>query len=323
MSEAFSHRVLPYGGVEEFLAGALPFLREGVAAGDRVMAATCLGSEMLLRDALGAAADRVEFVQADTWYAHPSRTLADCLARAEEAAGQGRRLRLLGEPVWTCRAPLEVLEWQRAEALANVALAHTGARLLCPYSARVLPAGVIAGARKTHPETVRGAQAVPNPGYLDPWAYNAACDREPLPPPPEHADGMRIDLVDLYWLRAYVADFARQTTLPEDALQRLLVAVTEVMTNATLHGAPPIHLRLWTEPAALVCEVRDAGDWNGGTGFGLLPPPSDGPGRFGLWAVRLLCSHVQIRTGRGATVVRLRVGLPPVRVTESLTAYPA
>ncbi|TDD78000.1 sensor histidine kinase [Actinomadura darangshiensis] len=315
-SDDFTHRLLPYAGAGEFLGGAVPFLRAGVEAGDRVVAVCGSGREMLLRDALGRAAADVEFAEAAAWYAHPSRTLADCLGDACEAARQGRRLRLLGEAVWATRPALEVVEWQRAEAVLNVAFRGTGALLMCPYSA-ALPAAVVAAGRKTHPETVRGARSLRNPGFVSPWTFCEQCDHEPLPPPPGDADTLEIRRPDLFWLRAYVTDCARQTPLPEEDLQRLLVAVTEVVTNALRHGEPPIALRMWTDAsdgaAALVCEITDAGRWAPGTGYGLVPPGPDGgasDGGFGLWAVRLLCSIVQIRTGEDGTAVRLRLALP-------------
>lgn len=317
MSDTFTHRVLPYDGVDEFLGGAVPFLCDGVDAGDRVLAVCGTARETLLRDALGDAAGGVRFTDAATWYGHPSRTLADCLGDADECVRQGRRLRLLGEPAWASRPPLEVVEWQRAEALLNVVFRDTGASVLCPYAAS-LPAAVVAAGRKTHPETVRGTRAVPNPGFVDPWTFCARCDAEPLPPPPSGADVLTLDdRAEMYWLRAWVTDCARQTPLPEDGLQRLLVAVTEVVTNALRHGAPPVVLRMWTEAPdgvpTLVCEVTDEGRWPPGTGYGLLPPrPPDttSGGRFGLWAVRLLCTTVQIRTGGKGTAVRLRLALP-------------
>ncbi|WP_433474086.1 anti-sigma factor RsbA family regulatory protein [Spirillospora sp. CA-142024] len=321
MSDDLTHRLLPYAGVEEFLGGAVPFLRAGVEAGDRVLAVCGQGRELLLRDALGPAAADVEFTEAAGWYAHPSRTLADCLGDACAAARQGTRLRLLGEPVWAARPPLEVVEWQRAEAVLNIAFRGTGAAIMCPYAA-ALPASVVAAGRKTHPETVRGARTLPNPGFVNPWTYCAQCDEEPLPPPPEDAETLTIERPDLYWLRAWVAECARSTPLPEEDRQRLLVAVTEVVTNALRHGEPPIVLRMWTDAsqdAALVCEVTDTGRWAPDTGYGLVPPQPDGGapgdgtaagGRFGLWAVRLLCSIVQIRTGDAGTAVRLRLALP-------------
>lgn len=317
VSDDLTHRVLPYDGVDEYLGGAVPFLRDGVAAGDRVLAVCGTAREMLLRDALGGAAGEVRFTDAAAWYAHPSRTLADCLGDAAESARQGRRLRLLGEPAWATRPPLEVVEWERAEALVNIALRGTGASVLCPYSA-TLPAAVVAAGRKTHPETVRGTSTRPNPGFVDPWTFCARCDADPLPPPPPGTDALTLDdHPDLFWLRAWVTDCARQTPLPEEGVQRLLVAATEVVTNALRHGAPPVVLRMWADApggdASLACEVTDAGRWPPGTAYGLLPPRPEGTpagGRFGLWAVRLLCSTVQIRTGEEGTTVRLRLSLP-------------
>ena len=313
---SFTHRLLPYDGADRFLDGALPFLVDGLETGDRVIVVCGIGQEMLLRDALGPADAGVEFRDPQTWYAHPARTLSDCLSVADDTASRGRRLRVLAEPAWTSRNPLEIAEWQRIEAVLNVAFRETGASLMCPYSTS-LPAGIVAAARKTHPETVRGGRVVPNPGFVDPWSYCAQCDSEPLPPPPPDADTLKLDRADLYWLRAYVTEYARRTTLPDEDLQRLLVAVTEVVTNAMRHGEPPIVLRQWTQVdaagAALVCEVADGGRWEPGTWYGLIPPrPADSAAgsRFGLWAVRLLCSAVQIRTGDDGSVVRLRFTLP-------------
>ncbi|WP_339155206.1 sensor histidine kinase [Actinomadura luteofluorescens] len=316
VSAGFTHRLLPFSGAEEFLGGAVPFLRAGLDAGDRVLAVCGTGRETLLRDALGPAAAGVEFTEAAAWYAHPSRTLADCLGDACESARSGRRLRVLGDPVWATRPPLEVVEWQRAEAVLNEAFRDTGAAIMCPYAAS-LPASVVAAGRRTHPETVRGARALPNPGFLSPRAYFARCDGEPLPPPPDGTETLEVERPDLYWIRVWVTDCARRTPLPGGDRQRLLVAVTEVVTNAFRHGEPPVVLRMWADAspgaAALVCEVTDRGRWAPDGGFGLVPPRPDGgpPGdRFGLWAVRLLCSFVQIRTGRDGTAVRLRIALP-------------
>ncbi|MCP9953681.1 MEDS domain-containing protein [Actinomadura madurae] len=182
-SDTFTHLLLPFDGMEQFLGGAVPFLSAGVDAGDRVLAVCGPAREALLRDALGPAAGGVEFTEAAAWYEHPSRTLSDCLSDACDTARQGRRLRLLGEPVWATRPPLEVVEWQRAEAVLNIAFRGTGAAIMCPYAAS-LPASVVAAGRKTHPETVRGARAVANPGFLNPWTFCGQCDDEPLPPPP-------------------------------------------------------------------------------------------------------------------------------------------
>ncbi|WP_067817299.1 sensor histidine kinase [Actinomadura kijaniata] len=307
MNDAFTHRVLSYRGMDEFLGAAVPFLSGGVAEGDHVVAVAKLANRTLLQEALGDAAEKVEFVDAVEWYDHPARRLADCLTDAERAQREGRRLRVLGDPgEWARRDPAEVVEWQRIEALSNVALRGTGAFVLCPY-ARSLPSGVVAAGRRTHPETVAGAA---NPSYVDPWEFSRRCDSGPLPEPPEDAEVMPIETPDLYWLRMYVGYHAKAWGMPEDDVQRLLVAVTEVMTNAVRHGKPPYELRMWVDGGDVVTEVTDGGRWADGASFGLLPPRP--AGRFGLWAVRLLCSALQIRTGDDGSTVRLRLRLPAV-----------
>lgn len=323
-SDTFTHLLLPFDGMEQFLGGAVPFLSAGVDAGDRVLAVCGPAREALLRDALGPAAGGVEFTEAAAWYEHPSRTLSDCLSDACDTARQGRGS---GSSASRCgrRAPAGGRRMAARGGRAEHRVPRHRSRDHVPVRG-VAPGVGRRGRRKTHPETVRGARAVANPGFLNPWTFCGQCDDEPLPPPPAGADTLDIDRPDLYWLRAYVADCARQTPLPEEDRQRLLVAVTEIVTNALRHGAPPVVLRLWTDEsdgtAALVCEVTDKGRWAPGTGYGLVPPAPGSTasgGRFGLWAVRLLCSVVQIRTGEDGTAVRLRLTLPHPLTTSGWT----
>jgi anti-sigma regulatory factor (Ser/Thr protein kinase) len=312
--------VLPYASERDFLAGALPFLRAGVEAGDAVLAIGGRVNLRMLRECLGAEAAQVEFIEDTAFYHHPARTLAQCLTFVDELAARGRRLWLLGEPIWHGRTPVEVADWQRVEAIVNVAFAGTGASILCPYDLRSLPLAILDGARRTHPVTVHDGEHRVNRGYMDPWAYTSIIDRRPLPPPPTFAETLRIDTEDLYWLRAFVAEYGREAALMDSAMQHLLMSVTEVATNAIRHGTPPIMLRLWTEPrdvtadqhwdpatGMLVCEISDRGDWRPSPGLSLVPPGPSAPGRFGLWAVGLLCSRVQVRTGRAGTTVRLHM----------------
>lgn len=101
-SDTFTHLLLPFDGMEQFLGGAVPFLSAGVDAGDRVLAVCGPAREALLRDALGPAAAASS---------SPGRRLVR--APVPDAVGlperrlrhraAGARLRLLGEPVWATR----------------------------------------------------------------------------------------------------------------------------------------------------------------------------------------------------------------------------
>ncbi len=305
---ALTHVALPYADDEEFLDGAFPFLSEGLAHGETVMAVTCERKAALLHEEFGA---RVQYVDPSLFYEHPARAVSRVLHQMESAELEGRKVRLLAEPDWPARRPWETLEWLRLEALVNVALAATDGAIMCPYH-QGLPGPVLDGARRTHPWFARAGLCHGNPAYLDPAVYSAMCDL-PLEPAPALATALAVRSADLRDLRALVTVHAREHGLAGRPLHQLLVAVTEVATNALFHGAPPVVARVWREEDALLCEVSDRGHWRPEEchGPGWLPPGLAESPRLGLWAVRMLCAMVQIRTGQQGTQVRIRTPLDP------------
>ncbi|MEO3786418.1 sensor histidine kinase [Actinocorallia sp. B10E7] len=303
---ALTHVALAYEDDEEFLESAFPFLNDGLEADDTVLAVTCEHKTSLLRERFGA---QVRYVDRASFYEHPARVVSRVLHQMETAAEHGRRVRLLCEPEWSGRTAWETMEWLRLEALVNVALARTAGSVMCPYH-RGLPEPVLDGARRTHPQLAQGGHSRDNPSYLDPAAFSAMCDL-PLTPSPSHAAELPVRSRDLRDLRALVTAHARRLGLTGPSLHQLLVAVTEVATNALDHGAPPVLLRVWQEEDALLCEVDDRGHWRPSErpGPGWLPPRTSDSPRLGLWAVRMLCGLVQVRTGREGTRVRIRTPL--------------
>ncbi len=302
---ALTHVALPYEDDEEFLRAALPFLNDGLEGGETVLAVTCERKTSMLHEKFGT---QVRYVDRSSFYEHPARVVSRVLHQMETAAGRGRRVRLLCEPEWADRPAWETVEWLRLEALVNMALARTDGSVMCPYHLG-LPEPVLAGARRTHPQLAREGLCQENPSYLDPAAFSAMCD-QPLAPAPARAVELGVHSPDLRDLRALVTAFARRHGLSGHPLHQLLVAVTEVATNALGHGAPPVLLRVWGEADALLCEVSDRGHWRPvEPGPGWLPPRASESPRLGLWAVRMLCGLVQVRTGPEGTRVRIRTPL--------------
>nr|WP_244187901.1 MEDS domain-containing protein [Streptomyces regalis] len=150
----FVHQALCYGSDEEFLDGTLGYVRDGLQAGDAVLAVVAAANIGLLRDALGDAAREVEFV--DSLGQHNDYCTA-------HDGGGTRQVRVIGEPVWTGRTDLETREWMRYESLLNIAFADSGHWILCPYDTRVLPEDVVATARRTHPELAVGTRVADQP----------------------------------------------------------------------------------------------------------------------------------------------------------------
>ncbi|NGO69083.1 sensor histidine kinase [Streptomyces boncukensis] len=312
----FVHQALCYASDEEFLDGTLAFVRDGLAAGDAVLSVVQTRNIALLRDALRgeADADAVEFVDAKEWYGFPARTLGQYHAyctRHED--GGARRVRVIGEPLWTGRTAFETREWMRYESLLNVAFADSGHWILCPYDTRVLPAAVVRTAARTHPELARGPRGwVPSGGYAPPDAFYAECD-EALGPPervrPERE--LRFGRGRSAAVRSAAAGYARRCGLPQERAHDLVAAVHEAALNAVRFGGGEGLLRLWCEPGYVVCEVSDTGRARSAAGDppsfpGHLPPEPRGSGGHGLWVVRQLSDLVTERMRADGSVLRMR-----------------
>jgi anti-sigma regulatory factor (Ser/Thr protein kinase) len=298
------HRALVYGHEDDFIRHAVPFVQEGLAAGDLVLVVCSAGGIDRLRRTLGHAASSVDFRDGASWYAQPTRAVAGYSSYLLDHLDA--RIRVIAEPGGKRRTPAEVAEWTRYEALVNQAFAGVDASVLCTYDQRNTPPGMIDGAVRTHPELVADAGPSPNQAYLDPDTVYAQVDGAPLPPPPPHAVSFPVTGDDLSELRAFIGGHARGHGLSPARLNDLLVGATEVATNAVRHGLPPVGCRLWAEDGDVVIQVTDAGCWEPPPLSGFLPPDMAATG-FGLWAVRMLCPLVQLRSGPEGTTVRLRV----------------
>ncbi|MFE1441879.1 anti-sigma factor RsbA family regulatory protein [Streptomyces sp. NPDC058739] len=295
------HEAYLYRGDEEFLAGTMPHLRKGMESGAPTFVVTPEHEAGLLRDALGAEVPAVQFLDPADLYTNPVRAMAALTAVART---------LNTTPAWVVasddwsRYPDE-LEWVRYDAVFNLSFAHIPFRTLCCYDTEALRPETIALVRQTHPRLLEGAQIVDNPAYRKPEDFVADLDRRPLAASPHSAATMQILPADLHAVRQFVAEQARRCGVTADALHNLLVAVTEVATNAIRHGKAPVTLRTWPDNG-LICEVTDSGHWQPDEFITWSPPESSADSGFGLWSVGMLCDTVQVRTGATGTTVRLR-----------------
>ncbi len=306
-----AHQALLYGSEEEFLAGTVPFVREGLECGDPIRITTTDRNIGWLRAALGADAQRVAFCDDDQWYGHPVRALAALHRTVQAASLDGHRLRMIGERLWTARTPQERREWARHESLVNAVLAVGDAALVCTYDTGVVDADVVATVARTHPELVEnGGAPRPSPGYTDPVAFNAECNRSPLPERLPPALWLRFRQLDqLAILRAFVTSHATQAGAAAQSVGHFVQAVDEVATNAVEHGGGSGVLQIWTSPDTIVCEVSD-------TGAGLLDPLAGHlpPDRFtahghGLWLARQFSDLLELHSDSAGTTVRLHLTL--------------
>ncbi|WP_020668321.1 anti-sigma factor RsbA family regulatory protein [Amycolatopsis nigrescens] len=299
----FLHPAWFYRGKDEYLAGVVPFLREGLAAGEPAAAAVPGPNLELLRDALGEDTERVQLLDMAEVGRNPGRIIPGVL-RAFADRHPGRPVRIVGEPIWPSRTEQEYPACAQHEALINAAFAGRAASILCPYDVEGLTAGVLDDAAATHP-VLWDLNGRRNSEKYAPDQVIATFNR-PLPAPPPDTVVFRFDLQKATQARRFALERARRLGLAEDRLPDLELIVAELVANSVMHGGGAGTVGLWAEPDHLVCEVRDSGHLTDRLAGRRPAAPTQLGGR-GLLLVNQLARLVRTHTTADGTTVRLHV----------------
>lgn len=300
----FVHEALLYRDAGEYLAGTVPFVKEGLDLGEPILVATPPANLALLRDAVGAAADQVQMDDMFRVGRNPARILPAVLL-AFTRAHPGQRVRLIGEPVWPGRSALEYPACVQHEALTNTVFADWPATILCPYDVAGLDQVALGDAERTHPLLTTADSRRPSVRFADPVA-TATSFNLPLPRPPATAVTTPVVLEGLSALRRLVAEQAHAAGVAPSRIIDAAAAVNELASNTVVHAAEPGELAIWPEDGHLVCQITDRGHIADPLA-GRIPPPFDASDGRGLLIVNHLCDLVRIHTEPGQTTIRIHV----------------
>jgi anti-sigma regulatory factor (Ser/Thr protein kinase) len=305
------HEAAVYSSDEELMAVVVPFLQDGVEAGEPTLIGWSEPTSALLR----AAAEVPGVVLLDD--IDGSRARPASLIKANRAifaayvADGARRIRIVGE------VPRPALvaqwdQWARYEAALNHAYATFPVWNICAYDTRAAPDRVIADVVRTHPHlaTADGRHR-PNSRYEDAARYlarGAPYDPDPL----EVTTPPVVDLADPTprVARDAVRAIRSATHLTPEEVDDFVFAVNEAVTNALVHGRPPVRFRLWSAPQRVVATVSDTGGGPTDPFAGLLPATRTASGGLGLWAIHQICSDVRLHRGEHGFTIRLVTALP-------------
>jgi anti-sigma regulatory factor (Ser/Thr protein kinase) len=295
------HQAFFYKGVDAFVGEIVPFVEEGLRAGDPIVAVTTSENIAALRNALGTDASRVSLHDAQDWYRSPGKAFSACL----EFVGANMDapcIRAIGEVAWPVDWAAGIEEYAHYESVFNVIAGEAPVYVVCPYDVSALPEPVLAHARATHPEirSLRGAQV--SDEYVDPDEYcgRLATRLEEAPP----AEPIQVT-PELAGLRAVVAARAREANVPLDRIPELVLAVHEIATNALTHGTGDAWARLWEDERRFVCDIDNEGEGISETTAGYIPPDPGADRGRGLWLARQVCDLVEVLSRGGRTRVRL------------------
>jgi anti-sigma regulatory factor (Ser/Thr protein kinase) len=299
-----------YSSDTEFLALIVPFVTGGIAAGEPVVIGYDDRKCDLMRAEL-ARPDAVSFIADTRLYATPAGAIEAYRRQFERHVAAGaEQIRIAGD------VPHEgnggrFAGWDRYESAVNVVWQDYPVYSRCLYDATTVADRVRDVVQRTHRRLITadgGATASPR--------YQEVADFERLPPSTDPLEATRpaFALVDASARRTRhrVAEAARGR-INAAASDELLLAVSETVLNAHLHGRRPITVKGWTGTDRIVVRVHDTGPGPADPLTGLIPAPGGtaGPG-LGLWLIHQLTNiDIALLTGTDGFTVRLRGGSPP------------
>lgn len=299
-----THALLLVGSDEEMIAAVTHFVGSGSTPDDPVVVMFPPSPGSAMADLLARA--HATMVTLDPW--RPTSPAA-AIRRSREliidlVRGGAERIRLLGGvPTSTDGASWD--SWVRFEAALEPAFSDLPVALLCPYDTRVTPPDVVAAMRRAHAHvTTDGGtrrvnreftapQGAVSPGGSDTGGVDVTEVVDPSP-----ADARRA-----------VASTVARSGLSTDEVAGLQLAVSEVVTNAAMHGHPPVVMRCWlTADRSAVVTVTDRGSGPTDPFAGLLPRVDGNPGGLGLWIAHQSCTDVSLHHDDEGFTVRLVMG---------------
>ncbi|MGA5302444.1 anti-sigma factor RsbA family regulatory protein [Nucisporomicrobium flavum] len=305
---AAGHAALFYADLDEYVAGTLAFLRAGLTAGARVAVAVPPPRLECVRDALGPAGRDVRFIDMAEAGRNPGRIIPSVLCAVADAGPAGP-VRIVAESTWTGRSTAEYPACVQHEALVDRALSGRSVSVLCPYDATRLPHAALADAWLTHPTVMNGRHPRRNDRYA-PGVALLAMNLELAVP--QTAVTVAFDGDTFHGLRRIVVERARSGGTPPDRLNDVAVAVSELATNAVVHGGGAGLLRSWTDDRHFICEVVSTGRIADVLAGRRPVPPTEVSGR-GILLVNMVADLVRMHVGDGGTTVRFYILLSALR----------
>jgi anti-sigma regulatory factor (Ser/Thr protein kinase) len=307
--QGYFHEAAFYGSDDDFLSIVVPFLEDGLKAGEPTLVAFGGTNEKLIRGAMGGASG-LSFLSGAVQYARPASAIKKYRAMmAAHVAGGAEQIRIVGDvPHPGLGASWDW--WARYEATVNHAFDDFPLWGLCPYDTRITPDDVLADVVRTHPHIASAdGEHRSNAEFEDPVGFLGRLGSPGLDPLEQAPPSVELWSPTPSAARDAVIRVAAGTGVSASDVDDLVIAVSEAVTNAERHGVAPTRLRLWTGTDRLVATVTDRGRGPADPFAGLIPARSSAGG-LGLWIVHQICARVTMSTGEDGFTLRMVVGNP-------------
>jgi anti-sigma regulatory factor (Ser/Thr protein kinase) len=298
-----------YATDAEFAALIVPFVEEGLAAGEPVIIGYDERKASLLTSWLSDPY-AVEFVGGANLYVTPARAIATYRRLFEfHVAAGAEQIRVAGDVPHPGNGR-RFEGWDRYEWAVNSVWQDLPVWGLCLYDTTTTPLAVLDVVERTHPRFVSpSGQRRASPRYQDVLAF----DGIPAPPDLLEATTPMGKLTDrtVADVRHAVAQIGRGR-LADTTLADLILGTSEAAGNALLYGKRPVTVRIWAAQDRVVVRVHDTGPGPADPLAGLVPaPPGTSSPGLGLWVIHQLDIDVALIYAGDGFTVRLRAGTIP------------
>jgi anti-sigma regulatory factor (Ser/Thr protein kinase) len=300
------------GSDAELLAVALPFLDDGLDAGDLIALSCPPETVALVCDALGERGAEVRNEPGMSLLGARAPDVLGLSRRYLERArvnGSGRLRVLTGIDFGS--TPSDWREGQRYESVSNRLMGAEPVSAMCVYDRRRLAPQVIDSAVRTHPLVASGSGWSPSPAFQDPGHYVSSLP-VPREPVEDRAPVFAVDdAPTLAGLRRQLGAVMAARVPDQEQQEDLHLAASEIASNAFRHGVRPVSARVWADGNLLICAITDRGTtWSDPfSGFAPAHGPDLSRGGMGLWLARKLWDHVDVLPGPDGLTVRLSTRL--------------
>jgi AcrR family transcriptional regulator len=297
-SSRLVHEAMVYSSEEELLGRLVPFLRDGVAAGQPATVVLRPDRAALLRDALGHDAQALSFLDAGALYSSPAQAIAEYRQRLDAQLSQPNAglVRVVGE-VQFGPSEQEHTRWTRYESVFNRAFAGYPAWVICLYDTRALPEQVVTDSLCTHPFVSTCDRREASAGYIE---TDEVVER-PLGRERARADRgtplARVTVTregELDDLRRVVAGLARAGGLAPAVVDDITMSVSELVRDALRPGSGEASVQIARAGAQWHCDIshRAAGENVRGESLGLS-------------IARLVSDRIELASAAASQTVRL------------------
>ena len=301
--QSYRHEAFLWRGRAEYVAGLVPFVLEGLDAGETVLIGATAEHTRWLGEELGSRAAELELVDLATVAGNPARIIPAVQELLDGCCGPGRPARAIGEPVCPDGTAEHLHESQLNEALLNLAVdPDLPFWLVCPYDAEHLDPAVLEDATRSHPVLATPTSYVGSGRYRgrDHARELFAAELPHLGTPVSD----RWVTEHTLWTAAEEVTWRASSSLYSDVVVTLADVVPRLVVESVRRGASRARLRLWDRPDELVCEVTDRTVVDDLL-IGRRRPRDDEDDT--LWFANQTFDLVQVRSDARGTSVRLHV----------------